>query len=210
MLARAILSILFIGYWAEAAQTLTIQEFVDTRITGVTTQHFDQLKVQHVAACEAWLKASPFHRYRSDLSPTSACSKAKFQKDTITKKVHDCWTEVHPVTGQSIEYCGDVNKTEQVGYSGRSTGTRTFQIADTTDRIEEELLSDSFVGDKAKERAWADYGVTCADWLKTQQTNFGNKLFFAGCRGAEKDSIAFSAKDGISFYASRAVVIFEK
>lgn len=210
MFARIFIALCLLGRLAAAAETLVVQENVDSRILGTSAQKFEDLKKQHAAACTQWIKASPFHFFRTDLAPASQCSKAKYEKLTVTKKVHDCWTEIHPVTGQSIEYCGEVNKTEQIGYFGRSVGTRSFSVPANVDRREEDLSSDSFVGDTGRDLAWADFGVTCTQWLKDQATQFGAKLLFAGCRGAERDTVVLSKKDDIYRYDSKAVLLIER
>jgi len=210
MIRSFVLCSLLITQSLWGAELLTVQESVESRIVGVTADKFELLKKQHAASCDQWVKGSYFHFFRAQDAQSSQCSKAKFEKTYVTKSVWECWTQIHPVTGQSIEYCDDVTKTEHVGYRGQSTGTRVLQINEEVGRREEELSSDSFVGDAGKAQAWTDYLKTCEAWLKGQKSALGSKLVFAGCRGAEQDTVKVSSGDGIFRYDSKAVVVYLK
>ncbi len=210
MIRKTFLGFFFIVGNFAIAQTVSIQETISTQITGTTPDKFEQLKKQATNACNEWIKKSPFHLYSASIQSVSACSAPKFEKLNETKTSFECWTEVHPVTGQSIEYCGNQTKNVHVGYRGQAIGTRSIEISVPFDRSENDLTSESFVGPQAKTQAWSNYLSTCNNWLKEVSTKWGNKLLFAGCRGTEKDSLTYNGKEGIAYYNSTAVLLTER
>lgn len=210
MRVKSFIGLVFIGSSLFAAEPLVVRENIETRILGTTEGKFEEVKKEASKNCEGWLKGSVFHSYQTNILLGSQCTRPKIEKTFEEKKSWECSTQVHPVTGERIEYRGYEHRDVHVGFRGKSIGTRTLKLPEATEFIEEELASESFMGTAAREKAFNDYKVVCAEWLNESKSKFGTKSVFLGCRGAKDDTLKFVSKDGVSRFESKAVVILEK